>query len=138
MGRHVHAVFTLRHRQGVDWSELRNCVKAIWRGMVQSRVWTRAVLGFVRADESTFGKNGHHFHTHAVLTVRPDADLEGLQSWIESYWKRRARELGRTAEWHDGWWSEIAPEALLSVVRYGTKQAAPEAAGRVLGLWRTF
>ncbi len=129
LGRHVHVVFTLRHRRGVEWSELRDVMKAVWRGMVQSRLWTSSVLGFIRADETTFGKNGHHFHTHAVLTLRSDVDVDAFRSWIEAFWRRRARQLGRTAEWHDGWWSEIAPEALLSVVRYGTKQAAPESSG---------
>lgn len=130
-GRHVHAVFTLRHRAGVRWRDLRDVQKTIWRGMVQTKEWRGAVLGFVRADETTFGRNGHHFHVHALITLAPNVDAESFQRWIESYWRRRARAEGRTAEWADGWWSEVAPDALLSVVRYGTKSAESPAASQL-------
>ena len=140
-GKHFHVVLTMRHHRGVLWKDLASAVKGVFRTMRQCRTWGELVAGFVRSDETTFGCNGHHFHSHLLVTLKPGADADALKAWIEDYWQTRAREHGRTTDWHDGWWSEVAPADLLSVVRYGTKQAAPEPtqtlshvlAGEVLG-----
>jgi hypothetical protein len=140
-GRSFHVVLTLRHHMGVRWKDLSSAVKGVFRTMRQCRTWGDSVAGFVRSDETTYGRNGHHFHSHLLVTLKPGADADALKEWIEDYWQVRAREHGRTADWHDGWWSEVAPADLLAVVRYGTKQAAQEPsqtlshvlAGEVLG-----
>jgi hypothetical protein len=140
-GRSFHVVLTLRHHMGVRWLDLASAVKGVFRKMRQCRTWGDSVAGFVRSDETTFGRNGHHFHSHLLVTLKPGVDADALKAWIEDYWQVRAREHGRTSDWHDGWWSEVAPVDLLAVVRYGTKQAAHEPsqtlahvlAGEVLG-----
>ncbi len=140
-GRSFHVVLTLRHRRGVRWKELASAVKGVFRKMRQCRTWGDAVAGFVRSDETTFGRNGHHFHSHLLVTLKPGTDVDALKTWVEDYWQTRAREHGRTADWHDGWWSEVAPADLTKVVRYGTKHAAENStqtlshvlAGEVLG-----
>jgi hypothetical protein len=126
---------------GVRWKELADTEKRLFRTMRQCRTWGSQVEGFVRSDETTFGKHGHHFHIHVLVTLKPGIDVDAFRNWVEDYWKTRSREHGRTAEWHEGWWSEIAPEDLTKVVRYGTKQASENAtqtlshvlAGEVLG-----
>lgn len=138
-GQHFHAVFTLRHRKGVKWRELADAERAIWRGMTQASRWKGSrgapspVLAVIRADETTYGRNGFHHHIHALITLRPGTDPDAFAKWIAGYWSAKARKLGRTCDWHPGWWSEVAPAALAAVVRYGTKAADGGAVADELG-----
>jgi hypothetical protein len=94
------------------------------------------VVGFFRANEVTYGDNGFHHHIHSVLTLPRDQDPEEFKAWLQEFWHEQAKELGRSTDWQDGWWSEIETEQELeSVVRYGTKHSAlgHVAAAEVLG-----
>lgn len=138
-GRHFHLVLTLRHRLGSKWLELASAKKAIWK-RIQQRVRWRGkkgegageVLGFVRADEVTYGRHGWHDHSHVLLTLRADVDPVEFFEWFRLAWEAGARQEGRTADLQaqDRWWSEIAPARLGDVAGYVTK-AADEARGVV-------
>ena len=126
-GRHFHLVCTLRHRLGVKWKELADAEKTLWKKQQQRRPWREAVLGFVRADEVTYGANGFHHHLHAILTLKPGADPEAFKAWLSAFWETEARKLGRTADWsgqNGKWWSEIKREDLSGVAAYFTKAAS--------------
>jgi hypothetical protein len=132
-GRHFHVVLTLRHHFGVRWKELAGALKTIWRRMQQRVRWSGRkasevqgeVLGFVRADEVTFGKNGWHHHCHVLLTLRQDVDPEAFREWFQTYWEQQAKKEGRSANFtaQDGWFEEIHPARLADVAEYVTKGA---------------
>ena len=129
---------TLRHRRGVRWITLAKLQHLIWREMTKQSFWRDRTLAHLRQDEATEGANGFHPHAHVLSGFRPGTDLDEVRDWVEAFWKRRARHHGRTAEWHDGWWSPVAHTDLTKTARYALKHSdgsdlAHVAAAEVLG-----
>lgn len=132
-GRHFTGALTLRHRMGVAWVQLAHAERTIWRRQQQRREWREAVIGFVRQDECTYGDNGFHQHIQFLITLRADVDPEAFQVWLAEFWQREARKLGRTCDWKEGWWSEVAPAEVARVVQYVAKDGTGDTPAPTLG-----
>jgi hypothetical protein len=120
-GRHIFVTLTLRHHLGVLWDELAADIKGSWKQVQQTTVFRRTVRGGVRQDETTWGLHGHHFHSHLLLTVLEDLDPEQFATWFRERFESAATKRGRTCDWQEGWWSEVAPGNLSEVLAYGSK-----------------
>lgn len=87
--RHFHVVLNVRHHKGVRWDALRETFSQSWPELRGLQAWRRSVVGFVRTIETTWSEtNGHHFHVHALLTVRAGADVDELREAIRDQWER--------------------------------------------------
>ncbi len=133
-GQHFLFTPTARHRRGVKWAELKDSIKAVAKKMQSQRRWKESVLGFTRADESTWSdKSGHHFHQHYLLTLRHGVDGDSFAEWLQGFWEKAMTKEGRTCDW-DGmdreWWKPVRSEAELGLVmNYQTKDWEDDQAG---------
>jgi hypothetical protein len=115
--QHWLLTFTARHHLGVRWIELRKAIHAVARSLQQTRRW-RITIGHVRADETTWTSNGHHYHQHWLVSLPRGVDAEEWLAWLQDYFETRLRQHGRTAEWTQGWARPVTD--LESVLRYQT------------------
>jgi hypothetical protein len=126
-GKHFLFTPTARHRRGVKWAELKAAIKIVSRKQQQQRMWKDHVLGFVRADETTFGINGFHFHQHYLLTLKRECNEKVFSEWLKGFWEAELRRAGRSADWsamgRRSWWVPIrTANAALAVMNYATKE----------------
>ena len=126
-GQHFMFTPTARHRLGVKWADLAGAIKRTSRKMQQTRRWKENVLGFTRADESTWSnKGGHHFHQHYLLTLRYGTDGEAFSRWLQEFWEKAMLKEGRTCDWNNmgrEWWKPVQTEGELRLVlNYQTKE----------------
>jgi hypothetical protein len=134
-GQHFFFTPTARHRMGVKWAELAGAIKKVSRKMQQTRRWKESVLGFTRADESTWStRSGHHFHQHYLLTLRHEVDGAVFAEWLQGFWEKAMVKEGRSCAWEGmerEWWKAVGSEAELhQVLNYQTKEwEAEEGAG---------
>lgn len=132
-GQHFLFTPTARHRRGVLWSDLARAIKAVARKMQTQRRWKEAVLGFTRADESTWSnKGGHHFHQHYLMTLRPEVDAVAFSEWLQGFWEKAMLKEGRTCDWESmgrEWWKPVqSADELRLVMNYQTKEWEEEGA----------
>ena len=126
-GEHFLFTPTARHRAGVRWAELAGAIKVVAKKMQGTRRWKENVLGFTRADESTWSsRGGHHFHQHYLLTLRAGADAEAFAAWLQEFWEKAMVKEGRTCDWEamgGRWWKPVqSEEELRLVLNYQTKE----------------
>lgn len=126
LGRHFHAVFTLRHRKGVKWRTLADAQRAVWNLMVQRRQWKGAVVGHVRVPEADYTRNGWHHHMHVLISLKKQVDSQEFAAWMERFWQVESKLRGRSADWskQKGWFTEIPVGKLKAVIAYQTKSAS--------------
>jgi len=126
-GQHFFFTPTARHRMGVRWAELAKAIKKVSGKMQQTRRWKENVLGFTRADESTWStKSGHHFHQHYLLTLKHGVDGEAFAAWLQEFWEKAMLKESRSCDWDAmgrEWWRAVGSEGeLRSVLNYQTKE----------------
>jgi hypothetical protein len=94
--RIVHAVLTVRHTKGEPLSAVFGALADAWRYMTKSRAFRPhwEGLGYARAVEVTFGKNGWHPHIHAALVVPPERDVDELEEALWEAWSGAVLEVG--------------------------------------------
>jgi hypothetical protein len=92
---------TMRHHQGVPFTELRETVSSAWRWAINGNRWKRdreaaRVLGYVRSFEATHGAHGWHVHVH-VLLIHDGEQTAGTSGRLlaESMFDRWERGLNR-------------------------------------------
>lgn len=124
--QHFLLTFTARHHLGVRWIELRKAIHAVARSLQQTRRW-RITIGHVRADETTWTTNGHHYHQHWLVSLPGGVDADEWLAWLRDYFETRLRQHGRTAEWTEGWARPVTD--LGSVLRYQTGGIGRELTG---------
>jgi hypothetical protein len=108
----VHAVLTVRHTKGEALADVFNALADAWRRMGKSRAFRPywEGLGYARAVEVTFGKNGWHPHAHVALVIPPERDVYELEEALWEAWSGAVLDLpgvlprlvpdGKTAGYH--------------------------------------
>jgi hypothetical protein len=129
MGFHiVHAVLTVRHTKGESLVDVFGALADAWRYMTKSRGfrphWDG--LGYARAIEITYGRNGWHPHAHLALVVPPEWDVEKLEELEEALWEAWSRavlEVGWAPSDRNAYFYDIVETAtdIAEVARYVAK-----------------
>jgi hypothetical protein len=91
---------TMRHHDG---QSLRDCWDALskgWVAVTSGKQWrtdcaAHRLLGWVKADEVTRGRNGWHVHIHALLIWDTGVRLDDAQVVGERMWRRWTNALQR-------------------------------------------
>lgn len=106
--RHYLFTSTIRHHYGAEFRVLVDAERAVWRQMIGSRFWKKAVEGFAWKLEPGFSSaNGHHPHKHCIVTLKAGVDDLAFSEKVRSFWEDRLKKLGRSCDWKEGWWVEI-------------------------------
>lgn len=86
-----------------------------WRRFMHSHWWTRqandaGIIGYVRATECTYGRNGYHFHYHVCFFAADVQVFDKLEKPAHEFWSRDFGDYYRrfynrslyddTAGWH--------------------------------------
>jgi hypothetical protein len=123
--RIVHAVLTVRHTRGEALADVFNALADAWRRMGKDRAlrphWSG--LGYARAVEITFGKNGWHPHIHMVLVIPPERDVYELEEALWEAWSGAVLEVGWAPSDRQAYFYEIVETAtdIVEVARYIAK-----------------
>lgn len=93
------AAFTLRHKRWQSAAMLRKAVAGSWSKLIAGAPWKRAsaaaaCVGWVRALEVTYGRNGWHPHIHAVFFLESEASAAKFGEWLFGRWSRTVETLG--------------------------------------------
>lgn len=106
--KHYLFTSTIRHHYGAEFRVLVDAERAVWRQMIGSRFWKKAVEGFAWKLEPGFSNaNGHHPHKHCIVTLKAGVDDLAFSEKVRSFWEDRLKKLGRSCDWKEGWWVEI-------------------------------
>jgi hypothetical protein len=123
--RIVHAVLTVRHTKGEALSDVFGALADAWRYMTKSRAFRRhwEGLGYARAIEITFGKNGWHPHAHLALVVPPERDVWDLAETLWEAWSEAVLEVGWAPSSRDAYFYDIVENAedIAEVAHYVAK-----------------
>jgi hypothetical protein len=123
--RIVHAVLTVRHTRGEGLADVFGALADAWRRMGKSRAFRPhwEGLGYARAVEITFGKNGWHPHIHLALAVPPERDLYELREALWEAWSGAVLEVGWAPSDRQAYSYEIVETAtdIAEVARYVAK-----------------
>jgi hypothetical protein len=123
--RIVHAVLTVRHTKGEALADVFGALANAWRYMTKSRAFRPhwEGLGYARAVEVTFGKNGWHPHAHVALVVPPERDVYELEEALWEAWSGAVLEVGWAPSSRDAYFYEIVETAtdIAEVARYVAK-----------------
>jgi Replication protein len=126
----VLVTLTLRHRMGQPLGPLWDAVSDCWEAATKGRPWRASaaslgLVGFTRSAEVTYGSNGWHPHTHALLIMRAgvtDAELEQSIGGLIDRWGARAVWRGLAAPLpgvQD--WRRVASSDVATVTEYLSK-----------------
>jgi hypothetical protein len=107
--RIVHAVLTVRHTKGEALADVFGALANAWRYMTKSRAFRPhwEGLGYARAVEVTFGKNGWHPHAHVALVVPPERDVYELEEALWEAWSGAVLEVGWAPSSRDAYFYDI-------------------------------
>jgi hypothetical protein len=123
--RIVHAVLTVRHTRGKALADVFNALADAWRRMGKDRAFRPhwSGLGYARAVEITFGKNGWHPHIHMVLVIPPERDVYELEEALWEAWSGAVLEVGWAPSDRQAYFYEIVETAtdIAEVARYVAK-----------------
>ena len=94
--RIVHAVLTVRHTKGEALADVFGALADAWRRMTKSRAFRPywEGLGYAKAIEVTYGRNGWHPHAHLALVVPPERDVYELEEALWEAWSEAVVEVG--------------------------------------------
>jgi hypothetical protein len=111
--RIVHAVLTVRHTRGEALADVFKALADAWRRMGKSRAFRPywSGLGYARAIEITFGKNGWHPHIHLALIVPPERDLYALREALWEAWSGAVLEVGWAPSDRNAYFYDIVENA---------------------------
>jgi hypothetical protein len=137
--RIVHAVLTVRHTKGESLVDVFGALADAWRRMGKDRAFRPywEGLGYARAVEVTFGKNGWHPHAHLALVVPPERDVYELEEALWEAWSGAVLEVGWAPSDRQAYFYEIVETAtdVVEVAHYVAKTTnwgiGPEIAGGV-------
>lgn len=124
----VMVTLTTRHSRRERAGDVLAGVKTAEQRLKRLKVWDRInarSLGYVRAFEWTFGKNGHHPHFHTILLIQAETEEEAI-SLVEEMQPAYMRQLARAgrdgksaAAWEHSFQVQGAAEAANYVVKWG-------------------
>ena len=123
--RIVHAVLTVRHTKGEALVDVFGALANAWRHMTKDRAFRPhwEGLGYARAVEVTYGRNGWHPHAHLALVVPPERDVYELQEGLWDAWSGAVLEVGWAPSSRDAYFYDIVETAtdIAEVARYVAK-----------------
>jgi hypothetical protein len=123
--RIVHVVLTVRHTRGEALSDVFGALADAWRYMGKDRAFRPywEGLGYARAVEITFGKNGWHPHIHLALVVPPERDVYELEEALWEAWSGAVLEVGWAPSDRNAYFYDIVETAtdIAEVARYVAK-----------------
>jgi hypothetical protein len=123
--RIVHAVLTVRHTKGEALSDVFGALADAWRYMGKSRAFRPywEGLGYARAVEVTYGRNGWHPHIHLALVVPPERDVYELKEALWDAWSGAVLEVGWAPSSRDAYFYDIVETAtdIAEVAHYVAK-----------------
>ncbi len=123
--RIVHAVLTVRHTKGEALADVFGALADAWRYMTKSRAFRPywEGLGYARAVEVTYGRNGWHPHAHLALVVPPERDVYELGEALWEAWSGAVLEVGWAPSSRDAYFYDIVETAtdIAEVARYVAK-----------------
>jgi hypothetical protein len=126
--RIVHAVLTVRHTKGEALADVFGALADAWRRMGKSRAFRPhwEGLGYARAVEVTFGKNGWHPHAHVALVVPPERDVDELGEALWEAWSGAVVEVGWAPSSRDAFFYDLVETAtdIAEVARYVAKMTS--------------
>jgi len=118
-------VLTVRHTKGESLVDVFGALADAWRYMTKSRTFRRHWdgLGYTRAVEVTFGKNGWHPHAHVALVVPPERDVDELEEVLWEAWSGAVLEVGWALSSRDAFFYDVVETAtdIAEVARYVAK-----------------
>ena len=123
-GQHIHFIPTIRHKPEDPWIDLISVLMFIWKKLYRLSWWKKAVIGFIRNDETRHYKNGFHVHQHNIITLRPEIDIIRFSDKIKNHYTNNAAKLGYLIDWSSdlGWWKKIEDKpGLYRAINYATK-----------------
>ena len=126
--RIVHAVLTVRHTKGEALADVFGALADAWRRMGKDRAFRPhwSGLGYARAVEVTFGKNGWHPHIHMVLVIPPERDVYELEEALWEAWSGAVLEVGWAPSSRDAYFYDIVETDtdIAEVARYVAKMTS--------------
>ncbi len=126
--RIVHAVLTVRHTRNEPLADVFAALADAWRCMTKSRAFRPywEGLGYARAIEVTYGRNGWHPHAHLALVVPPERDPYELQEALWDAWSGAVLEVGWAPSSRDAYFYDIVETAtdIAEVARYVAKMTS--------------
>jgi hypothetical protein len=137
--RIVHVVLTVRHTKGEPLADVFGALANAWRRMTKSRAFRPhwEGLGYARAVEVTYGRNGWHPHIHLALVVPPERDPYALREALWEAWSGAVLEVGWAPSSRDAYFYDIVErsEDIGEVAHYVAKTTnwgiGPEITGGV-------
>jgi hypothetical protein len=107
--RIVHVVLTIRHTKGEALADVFGALANAWRYMTKSRAFRPhwEGLGYARAVEVTYGRNGWHPHVHLALVVPPERDPYALREALWEAWSGAVLEVGWAPSSRDAYFYDI-------------------------------
>jgi len=125
--RIVHAVLTVRHTKGEALVDVFGALADAWRYMTKNRAFRPhwEGLGYARAIEVTYGRNGWHPHAHLTLVVPPERDVYELEEALWEAWSGAVVEVGWAPSSRDAFFYDVVETAtdIAEVARYVAKTA---------------
>jgi hypothetical protein len=125
--RIVHAVLTVRHTKGEALSDVFGALADAWRYMGKDRAFRPhwSGLGYARAVEVTYGRNGWHPHIHLALVVPPERDLYELREALWEAWSGAVLEVGWAPSDRNAYFYDIIEHSddIAEIARYIAKTA---------------
>ena len=127
----VMATQTLRHKKPEAATDVLADLLEVDQRMKNSKPWERLktrLVGYARALEHTYGKNGHHPHYHTILLVRAeseDAAIKHVEDVRDAYMRQLAR-VGRDATSKAAWQRAFHVQGAAAAGAYIAKWGAAE------------
>jgi hypothetical protein len=85
---------TVPHKKKDSARDVMGWVRSGWEAVGRSRQVKNGVVGFWRAMEWNYTRNGHHLHIHAVAFLHEGAQLDDLRDDIFNAWSAGAQKAG--------------------------------------------
>lgn len=127
----VMATQTLRHKKPEAPCDVLGDLLTVDQRMKTSKHWKRLkirLVGYARALEHTYGKNGHHPHYHTILLIRAeseDAAIKYVEDVRESYMyqlNRVGRDGTSKAAWERSFHVQGAAAAGAYIAKWGAAE----------------
>lgn len=108
--RVVFFTVNLRHHHSFyNYPELRKVLFANFADLIQADFFRKANKGMVRVSEITYSiQRGYNVHSHILLCINPNEDLNILKKQIEDFWCSNITKYDRTSDFSkQDWFVEV-------------------------------
>lgn len=122
----VMLTLTTRHKRSESAVDVLGGIITAEQRVKRLKVWKRLAdcsLGYVRAFEWTFGRNGHHPHFHTILLVRADSEEDAVArvEELQPAYMRQLAAAGRDGTSKAAWQHSFQVQGAAAAQNYVTK-----------------